>query len=894
MLSSSKIQAESLRAMLAQQAGVNSELPQLEKSLEELEADTALLASKQHLPRRKVEGWVQSSRLIQPEDVEMSTAQSAAEASHLLAGAIDATSLRRQIRELGIRADYASMYDDVLNASTGSPTATIFAASSSIAENDEFEAVLTARGEEVILTAVEAGIDEAWRASQATVSALEYADWEEAKKRTFQDAGLLQAVHEEQLDDGTSTVDNKQKTKKKLDTEAQEAGNIISTLCTCARGMKDMAICTEFGTRAERQHKASVQCWRLLYALAREGKRFRELPGAEKSRAVQRLGNDVSGPSWAAATRGATRRMITYDASAPQKQLRAEIWLRKAGRHFLEWQYKNVVEARLKADGDILRAHVMERYAEADDAAKFVAWQRSRHQLPAPSIDPRRPRLEGEPLWPQLYVALRCGQLRPGANICKAAQHELTVGSMSIMGTSRRLGQGLGLLAEALEARAEYDEALEIEGWLASASVPPEVIALASAELQAKAEILAEAIDQAAAAVEGLRLASSQPSSMQSNIDDSSLLDPYEVAVLDLILQGSAPFRQPAEAAIAARAHDTLARTAEDFVWRELYRSSASPNLEQNTKQLASTIQAWGPRHFDPDGRQPFRYANYLLLAGKTLAACGYLSNDAPRDALHIAIALDAYSLLQTDNDQMKHQTTEFCLETAVSAYAQHLAQADPALALEYVAWLYLRENYGTDNIQLEQKLLGALQTYDPKRRHPVAFSEEERFSAFAGVVVSLILDTRALDALCGTLDPVTAERSGGALSQHFPNRTVVDSILALAARVAQVHGDPQDAVDLFALAGKRWWPLVVDVFIDQLALLAAKHQSSTGTKTAENNEQSLQKQQLSSAELRKAWLEKATKLAANASVRDQLLRHVPRAAGHTFQLLLNMAAFFR
>ena len=876
------VHAEALRAMLAQHAGVSSELPALEKSLDELEAETASFGR-----------WAEPM-----EDVALEpTPQRAAEASHLLAGAIDATKLQRQIRELGLRASYAEP------SAVSQPE--LFGG---FGEDDQFETALKNRGDEVIVAAIEGAVEDALLLGDSVATETEEAAWDEAKARIFQDMGLKAVAYGggggvPQTQKKITSAEEK-KEPPKVDKDAVDAGQVVKELNRTARKGEDMMVCAEFGTRAERAGSPAVSTWRLLYAYTREGKRVEDLAEwravvTAPARGGRRRTSHSKPRTWAKATRNAAKasavpppgkptppRATTQPQQPSQTTTRARAWLARGGRRFLEWQYKSIVEAKLRTDGDVLRAHVMatEVYDGADDAAKFVAWQRARHQLPAATVDAPRPRLSGEPAWPQIYVALRCGELRAAAQIAQSAAEAASRSTEFGRRVRSSSLSRLALTSKALEAHAAHDDAFEVLGWCLD---DDHFAGSASSIVDAAALQLRDAV-----------------AGLEAAVDDDCVRDddPYELVVLDVLTLGSV-FHQGTtttggtlrEHHITARpsnkARGALDRTAEDFIWRELWRSVDVGGTYDKTDLLA-TLKSWGPRHFDPDGRRPFQYANYLLLAGDAGAAVAYASRDAPKEALHLALALDAYGLLNT----------AFDLPAALAAYAAHVAPADPVLGLEYVAWLQHRHGPS-----FTRALLHAINTFDdtaagwrsrqgpttttttPTRPAVEDVSEEDAVertnaSALAASVVELILETRQLDPLLGKMDPTTGERSEKALGVHFPQKEVADALIALAARVAKARGSPEDAVDLFAIAGKKWWPDVVNIFVDQLAaVVAPSHLKTTADDDAKRS---------SAGDLRDAWLDRATRLAKH-SIRDQLFQRVPRDLGHTFQLLLNLARFF-
>ena len=105
------------------------------------------------------------------------------------------------------------------------------------------------------------------------------------------------------------------------------------------------------------------------------------------------------------------------------------------------------------------------------------------------------------------------------------------------------------------------------------------------------------------------------------------------------------------------------------------------------------------------------------------------------------------------------------------------ISVADPALALEYVFWLRHRDALK------KNKHVASLDDVDGGL---VAFRDlglvdgDPADSLLCGVV-SLVLETRAFDALCGAPLP-DGGRGAGALDAHLPRKDV-DAVLARAGK---------------------------------------------------------------------------------------------------------------
>ena len=206
----------------------------------------------------------------------------------------------------------------------------------------------------------------------------------------------------------------------------------------------------------------------------------------------------------------------------------------------------------------------------------------------------------------------------------------------------------------------------------------------------------------------------------------------------------------------------------------------------------------WGAAHFDPDGETPLQYATVLLLAGDCAGALAHLQKRRlPQEALHLGLALDAYGLLEharsstTDvlSPPKRHTTRSpfggngqppgsldegYDLARACLAYARHVAAADASIALEYVFWPRHRD-----------ALVKREVSYDDFDKSVLG----DALTSPAAATVSILLDTRAYDVICGAPTPASG-RGRGALDDHLPPQ-LADQLIKIAARDAQKSGRP-------------------------------------------------------------------------------------------------------
>ncbi|KAJ1463244.1 Nup93/Nic96-domain-containing protein [Pelagophyceae sp. CCMP2097] len=572
-------------------------------------------------------------------------------------------------------------------------------------------------------------------------------------------------------------------------------------------------------------------------------------------------------------------------ARAAKGDARAQAWLARGGRRFLEDQHRDFVEAKLRDARASLRAHVMglEAYDAADDAARYVALLRARGELPRESARAQsRTRAaapqsfemagpaaggRGEAVWPQLYVALRSG------------------GAAGAVAVARRHAGELGAVAvDAVEAHAAYDAEVEVEFWLVDArSRAP--------ERDEAARRLAEAAHAAAALY--ARLGSAHADA-QRRADVDELVCPYCLAALNALCFGAADERER-----------HVLQTVEDFMWQQLWFCTPAPVSAADgdgarsqragdgapLAALQASLVRWGPRHFDPDGANPWQYANQVLLGGDFARVAQHLAEAGlAREALHFAVAMDAYGLVAVAAPSNKRPAGEaldggaaatFELGRALRAYAKHVAATGgPALALEYVAWMRRRDAFdgGARQPSLDD-VAKTLESFDEYGF--VAEADAALRDGLAGGVVSLIVETRDFGAVCGTVI-ADGSRSAGLVDAHF-DRGEADALIAVAARVAAARGRAADAVDLYVLS--RRYVEAVGVYAEYLARVVVPPKAGAAHAAAARD--------------RATWVAAARAFAeahlqrGRTYVVDALTREGATDLGRAFEALLNLATLF-
>ena len=188
------------------------------------------------------------------------------------------------------------------------------------------------------------------------------------------------------------------------------------------------------------------------------------------------------------------------------------------------------VDGKLRESGPTLRAHVMgvDAYDDADDAARYAALLRARHQLPretvgggAVAVAARR----GEAAWPQIFVALRCGGAAAALAVAETAQNPMDGGPLEP-----------AAVVDGLRARAALDDALEVDGWR-------------DARQRGDLDDKALALAQAATAL-------SRSDRYRTVCMDGEASCPFERFVLNVLCLEDADHRPP-----------TVVKTVEDFCW---------------------------------------------------------------------------------------------------------------------------------------------------------------------------------------------------------------------------------------------------------------------------------------------------------------------------------------
>ena len=300
----------------------------------------------------------------------------------------------------------------------------------------------------------------------------------------------------------------------------------------------------------------------------------------------------------------------------------------------------------------------------AADAHAYVAELRARRALPAASLSAAVPAVDGEPLWPQLYFALRCGaRARPRRSSTRPRRARAlpTADAQALADVLARLVADDDAAARAApdDGVADDDEAAD-EGrgrgrrCVRRGRTPPRRRARRARRARARAP-RPRPRGAAGEALGALAGGGAPPAGD----------DPFELAVLNLL-----SFALPRETEPA------VALTIEDFAWHHLWFAARMPArvarralvraagaerapdaggaaclAAYSARELGATLVGWGPRHFDPERLSPIHpYTQVLLMAGEFEPAVAYLAESGRLlEAAHLALALDYYGVLPAD-----------------------------------------------------------------------------------------------------------------------------------------------------------------------------------------------------------------------------------------------------
>jgi nuclear pore complex protein Nup93 len=427
----------------------------------------------------------------------------------------------------------------------------------------------------------------------------------------------------------------------------------------------------------------------------------------------------------------------------------------------LEQQYAEF--ARICVGENAVLAQVGAAPSMAACIGGLVRVLRQKPQFPSASAAPDAPQVDGEPLWPQLYYALRCGAADVALDLAQRARGVVLEDALSLI--QHRAARQTQLAKERNAVGVLH------LGDLAPIDVRPNM-----------RQSLGERIH-----TERQRLNSC----------------PFRVAVLNLLVKFD-----------ASLVDGYVLSSAQDFLWFKLSMIEESPPAAAASSSslaaggyrlthLQRTLLEYGGEHFGAGGRAPYNYFHVLLLSQQFERAVSYLRSLSGYevDAVHFAVALHHYGLLRAPpgghadprldaapvwvaGDEATPATFNFV--RLVRDYAASFEDTAPNDSLQY---LYLIDN----DDRLSPPSLA---------RHTAIAAQLLRAHDYADLVGQSGAD---------------GERVPGLLDR-FLTPASIKHIASLAARVAAEQGRTFEALALYDVCGDA--TRVLQLLSDELARL--------------------------------------------------------------------------
>jgi nuclear pore complex protein Nup93 len=436
----------------------------------------------------------------------------------------------------------------------------------------------------------------------------------------------------------------------------------------------------------------------------------------------------------------APREYAVLHASGSERLRRA---MRLAAVAHLEQHYAEF--ARICVAENAALAQVGSTPSAADVILGLVRVLRQRPQFPPASMARDAPDLDGEPFWPQLYYALRCGALDVALDM---VQRKRMIAQEDVVQCVQLRASRHALLAKERS----------VAGVLPLGDLQP---------LDLRATVRQALSDRVHS--ERLRLSSC----------------PFRIAVLNLLGQCD-----------AALIDGYVVSSAQDFLWFKLSMidDSAGAGAGAQTAgayhlaQLQRTLLECGGEHFGAGGRSPYLYFQLLLLTQQFERAITYLRSlpGFEVDAVHFALALHHYGLLRAPSgghaDPRADAAPVWSAEAANAAQAtfnfvrfvrDYAASFEDRAPLDALQYLYLIDDDERDS--------------PPElARHAAIAAQLLRAHDFAELVGQTGAD---------------GERAPGLLDRFLAPKSV-KHVAALAARVAAEQGRTFEALALYDVCG--------------------------------------------------------------------------------------------
>ena len=462
----------------------------------------------------------------------------------------------------------------------------------------------------------------------------------------------------------------------------------------------------------------------------------------------------------------------------------------------------------------------------------------------------------GEVLWRMVYYALRCGSLSTVRDmVCTPAVLEVE---------------------DVVKEYIQY-------ACSSSAGAGASASAGASVGIEALGDVREDLVDKIGELYR--RVESRRMAANDSGVGNVSGRE-YEVAVLALL--SFTPMENTTVCSI-------VQSTSEDYVFMGLWnairagsRSGAGVGVGASMASVAGdeegvdtvcalvdNIKHYGPAHFEDSSTgadeqdDGWVYATLLLLCQQYKSGLGYLAGKSLEGlsiAVHLALALREVGVALTDlsknNDALvaapsspigttSSHTQDDDIAALVMAYSKSLQAVSPAAALNYLVRIPGDVAYG---IEL-------------KSGHKLSKNGQDQ-------ICRLLLDTKAFAVLGGSMAPDGSRLPSGVLDKHFSNRSVSE-ILAAAANQSMREGKIADTAELLSLAGR---------YSDLLSIL--NRQLSTLLVTDNLEERNFWK--AAATNFHSTYLSQGQTHVLQVLEADHNL-----SLGNTFQMLLNLMAFF-
>lgn len=306
-----------------------------------------------------------------------------------------------------------------------------------------------------------------------------------------------------------------------------------------------------------------------------------------------------------------------------------------------------------------------------------------------------------------------------------------------------------------------------------------------------------------------------------------------------------------------------LATTIEDYIFIGLWHSIV---LDERARKetivgLADNVKSMGADYFEEapsdESQNSWAYTMPLLLCHQLKSALFHLANKGVNglsQAVHLGLALNENGVMMLDlcltEDANAIERSQNDLSLIVTTYAKSLETISVTAALEYIILI-------------------------PGISSNIKFKNGKDLSKSAlSRICRLILDSKAYDEIAGELANDGSRLASGALDKHFSQRNVSE-ILEATAALSSREGNSADAAQLLSLGGKY------------SALLSLLNQKLSSLLVTENTPE------------RNFWFQAAnTFYSKYLTNRQTIVLKVLEEdrnlhLGNTFQLLLNLTAFF-